>query len=103
MDRRFSVLRALPETTALDRANDVLALTAEGHRHLVRAHSAHCLNDWSGYLAATEAVNRCLVGIRDTARRWAAEVAEAPEVNPDQLALWTRPDRAVIHRGVAAA
>lgn len=87
MDGRFAVLRGIPETAALDRANDVLALSQEGRVYLARAYEAHVQDDWSRYLDATSRLHDKLVEIRDVARHWADEVMEAPIVSPNQLTL----------------
>jgi len=87
MDGRYGVLRVLPECTALDRANDVVALSQEGRLRLVQAHSAHVKNDWSRYLDAVDRIDRSFREIGETARRWAADVTEAPQISPDQLPL----------------
>lgn len=87
MDGRFSVVRAIPESVALDRANDVLALSQEGREHLAHAYEAHIVSDWASYLYETDRLNQALVAIRDVARLWADEVRTAPEAQPDQLPL----------------
>lgn len=87
MDARFAVYRLLPECEALDYANDVLALSQEGRTHLERAYQAHVMSDWAGYLHETEDIQRSLLDLRDTARRWADDVMAAPAVCPDQIAL----------------
>lgn len=87
MDGRYSVVRAIPESVALDRANDVLALSQEGREHLAHAYEAHVLSDWASYLFETDRLQRALIGIRDVARLWADDVLAAPEVHPDQLPL----------------
>ena len=87
MDGRYAVLRVIEEGKALDRANDVVALSQEGRLRLVQAHSAHVRNDWSGYLSAVDRINTALISIGDTARDWAADVTSAVEISPDQLPL----------------
>lgn len=61
MDARFAVYRLLPESEALDYANDVLALSQEGRKHLERAYQAHVMSDWAGYLHETENIQRSLL------------------------------------------
>lgn len=98
MDGRYTVLRVLPECTALDRANDVLALSQEGRVHLVQqiqeakrlvllAYERHVMDDWSGFLNAADRLDKTLTDMRDTARLWAEDVMGAPQVSPDQLPL----------------
>lgn len=103
IDGRVTTYRAVSETAALDRANDVLALSEESRKHLGRAHEAHVHNDWAAFLGAVDVIDRKLMEIGDLAWRWAREVQDAPLINPDQLALWVRPDGAVVHQGLAAA
>lgn len=87
MDGRFAVIRAIPEAKALDTANDVLAPSQEGRLHLVAAHSAHVQDDWGEYLNAVDRIDLTFRLIRDSARRWADDVTNAPQIDPDQLPL----------------
>lgn len=87
MDARYAVIRAIPETLALDAANDVLALSQEGRVHLAHAYESHVMADWASYLYETERLDQRLRDIRDTARRWADAVIAAPEIHADQLPL----------------
>lgn len=87
MDGRCRTFRVLPESQALDVANDVLALSQEGRVHLVQAHSAHVADDWAKYLDAVDHINTDLIRIGDVARGWASMVSAAPSVHPDQLPL----------------
>ena len=98
MDRRFAVLRAIPECRALDTANDVLALSQEGRVRLVMlaqeakalvaaAYEHHVMDDWAGFLDVMDRLDRDLTEIRDASRRWADDVTSAPEIDPDQLPL----------------
>lgn len=87
MDGRCAAFRVLSESQALDRANDVLALSQEGRVRLVQAHQAHVQNDWSRYLDAVDRINSAFVDIGDVARRWVDDVTSAPQISPDQLPL----------------
>jgi len=87
MDGRIATFRVVSEVHALDRANDVLASAQEGRRELERAHQAHWQDDPQGFLTHIGRADLCLREIRDTARQWAGDLAEAPEVSPDQLPL----------------
>ena len=87
MDGRCVVIRAIPEVKALDTANDVLALSQEGRLHLVAAHSAHVADDWGEYLHAVDRIDRTFRDIRDVSRRWADDVMNAPQIDPNQLPL----------------
>lgn len=98
MDGRCRTFRVLSESKALDTANDVLALSQEGRVRLVMlaqeaqrlveaAYERHVMDDWSGYLALTDRLNRTLIEIRDLGRRWADDVTSSPEISPDQLPL----------------
>jgi hypothetical protein len=78
VDRRFAVVRAIPEARALDAASDIVALTQEGRAHLVRAHAAHVRDDWGAYLDAVDGINTAFVRINTTARRWATDITAAP-------------------------
>lgn len=71
IDRRFVRLRALPESVALDYANDISALAAEAHSHLTAQRVLK--------------VSDALFEIHGTARKWAGEVEEAPVISADQL------------------
>ena len=87
IDGRYAAFRIVPETRALDLANDVRALAHEGRVHLSRAYDAHVQSDWPRYLSATEAINTKLVAIGDVARAWAGVVEEAPALSEGQLSL----------------
>jgi hypothetical protein len=78
VDRRFSVIRAIPESKALDAANDIVALAQEGRVYLVRAHAAHVQDDWGAYLDAVDRINTTFAAIGNTARRWASDISAAP-------------------------
>lgn len=71
IDGRFARFRVLPETQALDYANDVSALSAE-------AHSALC----DGRVMK---VSDALFAIHGIAREWSGAVEEAPLLTPGQL------------------
>jgi hypothetical protein len=98
IDGRVAVYRAIPETAALDRANDVLVLSDESRKQLERALKGH--DDWGLFLGAVEVIDQKLVELGDIAWRWAREVQDAPVVHADQLALF-RPE--LIQGGLAAA
>lgn len=87
MDRRFSIVRAIPESAALDFADDVVALSQQGRAYLVQAHSAHVADNWSAYLDAVDGINTSLVGIKQVADCWRRDVEDAPQISPGQLAL----------------
>lgn len=92
IDGRYAAFRILPESQALDYANDVRALSQEGRVHLARAYDAHVKDNWPRYLEATEAVNGKLVAIGRVARELAGVVEEAPVVTEGQLSLVLCPD-----------
>ncbi len=87
IDGRLARFRVLPESSALDYANDITALGQEGRLHLARAYDAHVQGDWARYLQATEAINGKLIAIGRVAREWAGAVEDAPTVTRDQLSL----------------
>ena len=88
---------------ALDALDDIDALAAETRGHLVASHSAHVQDDWARYLTAVERANRRLLEIRRIARARKGEIESATAMSPDQIAIWTRTDGAVIAPDGAAA
>lgn len=87
MDGRYAVIRAIPETEALDYAGDVLALAHEGRRDLECAYQAHVMDDWSRFLHHVGRLDETFREITGTARRWAEGVQSAPQICPNQLPL----------------
>lgn len=71
VDRRFAQLRVVPETVALDYANDISALAAQAHSHLADGRVMK--------------VSDAIFEIHGTARKWAGFIEEAPAISPDQL------------------
>ena len=87
----------------LDATNDIDALAAETYGHLERAHTAHWTNEPTAFLRAITTAGEKVVRIGKIARALSGDIESAPDVSPDQIAIWTRPDGAVVSDGVAAA
>jgi hypothetical protein len=95
VDRRFRNFRVMPETEALDYANDVTALAREGHAHLVQLHGAHRHDgtyDMSRYIKAVGAVDGKFTAIDGAAHDWAGFVEESPVLTEGQLDLALCPE-----------
>lgn len=93
----------VPLSKSLDAWDDVDSLTAESRTHLERAHEAHVVNDWPKYLRSVAYINDRLIRIHWIAADEKARLADAPTVHPDQIAIWTCRDKAVVAAtGVAA-
>jgi hypothetical protein len=87
MDGRYGVSRVLPESVALDRANDVAALAAFGQQDCERAHQAYAMDDHRNGLINLDSAHQTFYRIHKLAAAWAADVTSAPEVSPNQLPL----------------
>lgn len=87
----------------LDRTNDIDALAAETYHHLERAHEAHWTNQPTAFLRSITRAGENVVRIGKIAREASGVVESAPSISPDQLALWVRPDGAVVSDGKTAA
>ena len=92
MDGRYTELAVLPVVRITDATSDITALSYEGDHHLTLAHSAHVKNDWGRYLDAVERIHSTHLAIRDSARRLAGAVEEAPRLSPGQLEMLICPD-----------
>ena len=102
MDRRDRHFLA-SKPRLLDVTNDIDALAAETFGHLERAHEAFWLNQETHFLRAITTAGEKVVRIGKIARDTSGLIESAPEVSPDQLALWVRPDGAVVAPSGAAA
>ena len=87
----------------LDVSNDIDALAAETYGQLERAHEAHWTNEPTAFLRAITSAGEKVIRIGKIARSLSGEIEAAPDIDPDQLALWVRPDGAVVSEGIAAA
>ena len=87
----------------LDRTNDIDALAAETYALLEDAHTAHWTNEPTRFLRAITRAGEKVVRIGKIAREASGAVESAPAIDPGQLAIWTRPDGAVVTESGAAA
>ena len=88
----------------IESTTDIDALAAETYAQLERAHTAHWTNEPTAFLRAITKAGEKVVHIGKIAREISGELDTAPAIDPNQLALWVRPDGAVAtdHRGTAA-
>lgn len=95
IDRR-AIHVLVDRNAALDEWDDVETLAQEGHRRVTPAHEAHVQNDWPRYLHAMTYINDRLIRIEDLAAAAKRRLAEAQQVDPNQLQVWAREDGAVV-------